>query len=288
MMACLILSRMFSVGCSHGGTPVISPPAAEESATITASAPTSPSVSPGSSALQNFLDGYTPTCGGKWDIRVESLATGETAQLRKNLADNDTLVSASLIKLFIMGAVYERVNAGALAQRDVRDALEKMITISDNNSANKLVLLLGSGDKTAGLAAVNAFAAAIGCPDSQQNRLMLENNGLQNYTTGSDCAKILRLIYEGKCVSEEYSAEMLSLLKAQTVNDRIPAEIPLSTVIAHKTGDLSGLSCGDVGIVFSPGGDYIICAICNAPAGDAAAADAIAALSSSVFSYFNS
>ena len=93
-----------------------------------------------------------------------------------------------------MGAVYERVNAGALAQRDVRDALEKMITISDNNSANKLVLLLGSGDKTAGLAAVNAFAAAIGCPDSQQNRLMLENNGLQNYTTGSDCAKILRLM----------------------------------------------------------------------------------------------
>lgn len=192
------------------------------------------------------------------------------------------------IKLFIMGAVYERVNAGALVQRDVRDALEKMITISDNNSANKLVLLLGNGDKTAGLAAVNAFAAAIGCPDSQQNRLMLENNGLQNYTTGSDCAKILRQIYEGKCVSEEYSAEMLSLLKAQMVNNRIPAEIPLSTVIAHKTGDLSGLSCGDVGIVFSPGGDYIICAICNDPASDDAAADAIAALSSAVFSYFNS
>jgi beta-lactamase class A len=135
--------------------------------------------------------------------------------------------------------------------------------------------------------AVNAFADSIGCSDSRQNRLMLDDNGLQNYTTAKDCAVILGLIYSGKCVSEKWSAEMLSLLKAQTVNNRLPASLPSGTVTAHKTGDLAKLSCGDVGIIYSPACDYILCAICNDPYSDDGAAKAIAELSRQVYDYYN-
>jgi beta-lactamase class A len=119
------------------------------------------------------------------------------------------------------------------------------------------------------------------------NRLMLADNGLQNYTGAEDCARFLAAVYRGDCVSPEASREMLELLLAQTVNDRLPARLPEGMPVAHKTGDLSGLCCADVGIVFSPGGDYILCLICNDPPTDSRARDAIVRLSGQVYGIVN-
>ena len=49
---------------------------------------------------------------------------------------------------------------------------------------------------------------------------------------------------------------MLAHLLAQQVNDRIPQGLPEGTQCAHKTGDLLGLCCADVGIVFTPQTDF--------------------------------
>ena len=40
---------------------------------------------------------------------------------------------------------------------------------------------------------------------------------------------------------------MLTLLLEQTVNDRLPSRLPQGHPVAHKTGNLPNLSCGDVG-----------------------------------------
>ena len=196
------------------------------------------------------------------------------------------MVSASLIKLFIMGAVYAEIEAGALAHDAVYPELRQMITVSDNDAANRLIRLLGGGDAAAGMAAVNAFAASIDCPDTRLNRLMLADNGLENDTSAADCAQILRLIYRGACVSETWSAEMLELLQTQTVNNRIPQQLPPETAVAHKTGDLPRLCSADVGIVFTPRGDYLLCVICNHSSEDAQTAEDIAALSRLVYDYY--
>ena len=50
------------------------------------------------------------------------------------------------------------------------------------------------------------------------------------------------------------------MLKKQKVNDRIPKRLPSDTVVAHKTG-LERRICHDVGIVYSPNGDYVISAL---------------------------
>lgn len=126
-------------------------------------------------ALQNELD----RLDGEWDLWVEDLESGESIHCTRNL--NGPMVSASLIKLFIMGAVYEQIERGALAEADVWDALYSMITISDNTAANRLTRLLGGGDPDAGRNAVNVWAASIGCPEVRHNRLMLQENGLENY-----------------------------------------------------------------------------------------------------------
>lgn len=267
-----------------GSSPSASVLPSAAAATAAASIPTAAAED---EALNKLLEKDTAGLGGKWDIYAESLPDGRAAHCLTNTEEGEPLVSASLIKLFIMGTVFDSIEKGKISQSSVSGLLNKMITISDNDSANSLIKLLGSGSAQDGMQAVNDWADSIGCSHSRLNRLMLDNNGLQNYTTAEDCAAILRLIYGGKCVSEKRSAQMLELLKAQTVDNRIPAQLPEGTVTAHKTGDLLKICCADAGIVFSPKCDYLLCMICNDPANDKAAADKEAEISAEVYAYYN-
>lgn len=231
-------------------------------------------------SLQNQLDKSTD----KWDLWVEDLSTGDYIHCIGNIAGNTPMVSASLIKMFIMGAVYDRIDKGILEEAELWDQLYYMITVSDNASANELTGILGDGSADKGRQAVELWAASVGCPDVRYNRLMLEFNGTENYVSAASCAELLRQIYFGRCVSEYASEQMLSLLKQQTVNDRIPSGIT-DAVIAHKTGNLYGICVADVGIVCSDR-DYLICAICNDPASDNVAAEMISSISCKVSAFF--
>lgn len=233
--------------------------------------------------LQSELD----TMSSKWDVWVESLKSGDSIHCTANVGDKPQMVAASLIKLFVMGAVYEKIESGAINEDDVRGDLSKMISTSDNDAANRLITQLGNGDESAGRQAVNDWAASIGCEDVQCNRLLLEENGQENYVSAESCAEILRQIYNESCVSQYASQKMIDLLKQQRVNDRIPAGLPEGTECAHKTGNLYSICVADVGIVFSPGGDYILCAICNDPYSDEGAAEVIVSLSETVYNFFN-
>jgi len=84
--------------------------------------------------------------------------------------------------------------------------------------------------------------------------------GIENYTTPDEMAFLLEKIYKKELVSEEASTEMLNILKQQKHNDRLPRMLPLDTEIAHKTGTLRG-TISDVGIIFTPEGDFIICVL---------------------------
>lgn len=240
---------------------------------------------PALTELEALLDGSLSGLDGTWDVYVERLSDGAACSARSASEPSGPMVSASLIKLFIMGAVYERVRDGALDGDEVEGALRSMITVSDNDAANELTLLLGGGDEKLGMEAVNRFAEGVGCPDTEMNRLMLADNGLQNYTTAADCALLLRLIYGLRCVSPEYDEEMLELLKAQKRTSKIPAGLPEGVVCANKTGELSGLSECDAAIVFAPGGAYILCVL-SEPEDNAATIDAIVGLSRAVYGFF--
>jgi beta-lactamase class A len=132
--------------------------------------------------------------------------------------------------------------------------------------------------------AVNAYAEKIGCSGTVMNRLMLVDNGLQNYTTAKDCATLLKMIYSGKCVSEEYSETMLDLLKCQERTGKIPAGIPAGAVVANKTGELNGVSECDVAIVFGESEDYILCVL-SEPENNQAAIDRIIEISDMTYRY---
>lgn len=235
--------------------------------------------------LAAMLEDFSLTHEGKWDLYVFNLSRGEYASFSQ--FDGDPPVAASLIKLFIMACAYDQIQADQLSYHDLKYVIRNMIARSDNDCANLVIKHLGNWHPEQGFAVVNEFAESIGCHDTSLNRMMWDDNGLQNYTSAADCATLLRMLYRYELATPVYSDEMLDWLKMQTVNDRIPALLPEGTVCAHKTGDLEGLSYGDAGIVFSPRADYVFCAICNEPADGQSAINDIAGLSLTVYNYFN-
>ena len=151
-------------------------------------------------ALREQLQGSSD----KWDIWAERLQEGTYAHVQENIdPDAPQMVSASLIKLFIMGAVYDAERSGTLTPGAQEDAICQMISVSDNAAANELTCLLGGGSEADGRAAVERFAASIDCTAVRYNRLMLVENGTQNYVSAEDCAAFLRLVYNRQCVSQE-------------------------------------------------------------------------------------
>ena len=280
----VFLHERQKAGAEQKAVPAIASAAVSESTAETASSP-SPSLSPKAKRLDGLkseLDTYVASLDGKWCILAEDLGSGEQVCCTKGVAENDPMVSASLIKLYIMGAVYERVEDGTIAEASVSETLKKMITFSDNSAANQLVKLLGDGDEAKGMDAINAFARKLGCPNTRMNRLMLVKNDKQNYTTAADCAVLLKKVYAGTLVSKGSSEKMLALLKAQTVRTKIPAGLPAGIVCANKTGELTGKSECDAAIVFTPERDYILCGM-SEPVENPAAIKAIKEISAKTY-----
>jgi len=116
-------------------------------------------------------------------------------------------------------------------------------------------------------------------------RLMLENNGLQNYTSANDCALLLERIYRGKCVSPAADGEMFALLAAQEISNGLE-QLPEGTQCAHKTGNLLLLVCADVGIIRSGEEVWVLSCICNSQTDETGPQDSIATLSREVYDYF--
>ncbi len=238
--------------------------------------------------LRQQLEAMTAVYEGDWSVYAEDLTAGEYMVLNSH-----QVKAASLIKLFIMGAVLQQVETDQLElDQTVNQFLNSMITVSDNYSANELVKRLDgeNGDPAQGMLVVNAFAAQEGYTDTFQGRELADTSqeqpAAENYTSVKDCGLFLNRVYYGKCVSAQASEQMLNLLKLQTRTSKIPAGVPAGSLVANKTGELADTE-SDAAIVYSPGGDYILCVIATGLTDTAAARTNITTISSVAYQYFN-
>lgn len=236
---------------------------------------------------------------------------GSYAVLVKNLKTNKEYAfnahrpyySASLYKLWVMATAYQQIQKGTLnpdeiIEEDVKDlndtfniasesaeltegtiklsvtdALTKMITISDNYAA----LLL---TKKVRLSNIAAFLKQ---NDFTESSLGTTAQGAPQ-TTAYDIALFFEKLYRGQLINKEYSKKMLTLLKAQRLNDKIPRDLPDTIIVAHKTGELDEYT-HDAGIIFAPNDDYILVILSKSNAPDLAK-DRIANISHAVYIYW--
>lgn len=151
--------------------------------------------------------------------------------------------------------VLKTVSAGAVYTN--RELLELMIVHSDNTAAELLIRQLGYDY-------LRQTFTKLGLKDTEIHpegfRLTSRPVEEDNITSPRDMAFLLEKMYQRELVSKEASDEMLDILKHQKLRDRLPRFLPNGWEIAHKTG-LLRKACHDVGIVFSPKGDYMICVL---------------------------
>ncbi|HEX9269241.1 MAG TPA: serine hydrolase [Candidatus Limnocylindria bacterium] len=202
------------------------------------------------------------------DAAVYVADPNAAAPLYTHEADQEFL-AASLYKLGILIEVETRVDAGTLGYDDaieigseditddgsfepagtvmtIDEALESMITVSDNGTALAFWRLLGPAKVDATLERMGLGGFHVALDDYDDNTV-----------TARAVGELLTQLARRRLVSPAASDRMLARLERQQVNDRLPAQLPPDAVVAHKTGNLGGVT-HDAGIVFTPSGPRIV------------------------------
>lgn len=248
--------------------------------------------------LEAIVQNQLVNSEGIYAVVIKNLKTEE----RYYLNEHTVLDAASLYKLFVMGTVFQKIQSGDLTQKDIlsqkitvlnqkfrissesaeltegditlpiQSALSRMITISDNYSA----LLLAEK--------VRLSQVALFLSQNSLTETKVGTTGESPSTTASDTALFLEKLYKKELANEEFSNEMLLLLKNQKLNSKLPKYLPKNVPISHKTGELGKLS-HDAGIVTTPKGDYIIVMLTETSR-PVEANEKIATISKGVYEYF--
>ncbi len=212
--------------------------------------------------------------------------------------------SASTIKLPILIALFEEVDAGNISLSDqlvmkpelisaeagemqfqppgtqfsVLDTATEMIRVSDNTATNLLI------DRLGGNAKLNQRFQSWGLQQTQIQSLLPDLEGT-NTISPHDLVTLMGRINQGEIVSLRSRDRLLGILRTTQTNDLLPQGIGPGASIAHKTGNI-GKAVGDVGLIDMPSGKrYIIMAMVERPAGDVRAEDLIRSISSETYQF---
>lgn len=250
------------------------------------------------------LEKLSRTYQGRVGIYIRDLETGKTWDYN---ADRQ-FPSASLIKVPIMAAVFEKIRAGALTLdtqirltrsyrvggsgslkwvRDgtslsVMEIIYKMITESDNTATKMLIDSVGMDYLSTAFAAMGLERTNI-TPEGMS--LSSRPVRRENYTTPREMGSLMERIYAGELVSRDASEFMLDVLKHTKSRSRLRKGLPLGWEIGHKTG-LLRRNCHDVGIVFSPRGDFVIAVLTSQAPNYTIAKNFIAKVAKLTYKYY--
>ena len=204
--------------------------------------------------------------------------------------------SASTIKIFVLGCLYDRAEQGKASLDEVLtyedrhfvdgsgmirsldpgaklragDVATLMIICSDNIATNMLIDYLG-------LDTINAFIRSIGCGATTLHRRLASDNWGEplGTITPRDMGRFFALLAKGELVSPAASAAMRAILRQQHYNAMLTGNLPPYYTDAEESGadpDLiytaskSGSmdACrNDGGLVHTPYGDYVVVLMCK-------------------------
>lgn len=217
---------------------------------------------------------------GQIGFYYRDLTTGNEYGLNSDTA----FTAASIIKIPILAEIFRQFACGDLnkntlikirpedkvpscgaisyihdgAELTLSDICNLMVVISDNSGANILT-------RTAGFAHINRFMAALGLKSTRINRFLYNRDGARlgkrNTFTPADIGKLFDLMWKGSLVSANASHEMLEIFKLQQIAHKMPEMLPESVVLAHKTGEDTGIT-HDAGIVYARR-PFILCFACE-------------------------
>lgn len=132
----------------------------------------------------------------------------------------------------------------------VRELVDLMITVSSNLATNLLIEHVGAKRVQHTMRELGADSIVVlrGVEDTKAFEA-----GLSNTTTARDLGVILAAIADGRAASKDACRAMMEILHRQRFNDGIPAGLPATARVAHKTGLITRIN-HDAAIVELPDG----------------------------------
>jgi beta-lactamase class A len=180
--------------------------------------------------------------------------------------------------------------AGSGVLRDLHEGLELtlrdlavlMIIVSDNTATNMIIDRIG-------MDAVNERMRGLGLTSVTLARKMYDweqqKLGNENLISAHEMMLLLRWIAEGRISSKSTSEEIIEIMARQQYRDRIPLLLPEDIRVANKTGSIARVT-HDVGVVYTPDGPYVLCALARDVDEVFRAERAIAEVSRALYDHF--
>jgi beta-lactamase class A len=205
---------------------------------------------------------------------------------------NDSLLVKNEFKSIVDGSTYSlnpkddsetELYKKAGKKVKIYDLLYLMIIQSSNLATNIIIDLVGAQN-------ANQTMRDIGARDIQVLRGVEDTKafrgGLNNTTTAYDQMLIFSKMAEGLIVDKTSSDAMINILLDQKFNDKIPAKLPKTVKVAHKTGWITGVN-HDAGIVILPDGrKYVLVLLSKELEDDKASVKSMAKVSRMIYDYF--
>ncbi len=252
----LLFGVCLAAGC--GARPALSPSASNATPAAVPAAATAPedSARPATPEQMTRLTTELRTLlrqvpGQDAAAYVIDLPSGLTASVN----GDRPFLAASIIKLGVMGAVYELwEKKPQLRTEKARQWMDAMITVSDNASTDHLVDMLG------GPARVTAYCRRKGWPHLEMgSKILARPIRAPNRVTAREVTELLAEVDRRRLIGEEEDAEMWDMLLRQEKRNRIPAGVPdlPGVEVGNKTGTIKRV-LHDAGIVHTPRARYAL------------------------------
>ena len=238
--------------------------------------------------LKTMVGNKISSYDGDWSVYVKNLNTDESFVI-----NDQPMKSASVMKLFIMGTVYEALRDGSLERTDeLMGQMKNMISVSDNESANQLLYKLGNSSYEAGIEKVNRFIREQGFSE-----MTVEYNGFNNSATNTDsshfnqisaadCGKLLEMIYHREWMNRSVSNEAEEMMLNQHTRYKIPAGLPEGVLCGNKSGEMDQTE-NDAAIIYGKSCDYVLVVLSGNWNSKDEAISRIASISAVVYDFLN-
>lgn len=263
------------------------PSAREAHLVIEPQQPVRPEINLLTRLVVNHLQDFEQQTGGVASVFILDLRTGEEITINSN----EAMSGMSLLKLPIVLETYRLVDGRpTLSQQQLIS--DTLVTRPDHVSANQLLnIIAGQDDPYLGadlvteslqrLGLSNTFMVAPFDQDGPPGNRTLETAANtkegprtqptpQMQTTAEDMGMLLSMIYycaqgQGGTLSAVFADEisqvecqsLIAYMQSNKIGSLIEEGVPQDTPVAHRHGWISDTH-GDAGIVFTPGGDYVI------------------------------
>lgn len=249
-------------------------------------------------------------------LYLMNLKTGEALAFAPDIAFSGMSINKIAILVTLFGLINDTPDDATA------NLIAEMMICSENISTNRVLALIGGGNPYTGAERVSEFMQKLGLdnsfiytpysedpyitPQAPRTRITAADQvkaepDPYNQLTVTDMGALLHAVYQCAVTSDgplltdfngAYTPlecrKMLDVMTYNHIYNFIEAGVPESVRVAHKHGWIPDTD-GDAGIVFSPGGDYILVTVLHEPTWivfDEAAA-VISENSREIYNYFN-